>query len=314
MTSKVKTSAQKTVEAAKAFNRRTVLKGTAAAVGVAAVGPFVIRDAFAAGTVNAIVWTNYLTEDFLKGFEKKTGIKVTIKGGGATKGIRKAVNGEIDIGGACRPIIEGHPEERMAYQVPVAWDALVVIVHEKNPVNSVNSRELRDIYTGKIRNWKELGGPDAAIELYVRRGRFSGVGRTLRELVFNNYEQNFPAAKHIVRSSGPLEKGIQKNIYGIGTTGISSAKRRKVKMLRLNDKSPSYDNIKSGSYVLYRPLYLVTQQKSKSDQKVKDFITYALSSEGRAIIRKAGTVPYTDAIGLVMKQIQQYDTATEKGL
>lgn len=252
--------------------------------------------------------------ELAKAYEKKTGIKVNLSGGGATKGIRKAVTGEIDIGGACRPIIEGHPEERRAYQVPVAWDALVVIVHEKNPVNSINSKELRDIYLGRIKNWKQLGGPDAPIELYVRRGRFSGVGRTLRELVFTNYEQEFPAAKHIVRSSGPLEKGIQKNIYGIGTTGISSAKRRKVKMLKLNDKSPTYDNIKNGSYVLYRPLYLVTKQRSKSSQKVKDFITYALSREGRDIIRKAGTVPYTDAIGLVMKQIQQYDSATKKGL
>ncbi len=78
MASKIKSNTLKTVEAAKEFNRRTVLKGTAAAVGVAAAGPFVIRDAYAAGTVNAIVWTNYLTDDFLKGFEKKTGIKVNV--------------------------------------------------------------------------------------------------------------------------------------------------------------------------------------------------------------------------------------------
>ena len=252
--------------------------------------------------------------ELAKAYEKKTGIKVNLTGGGATKGIRKAVTGEIEIGGACRPIMENHPEERGAYQIPVAWDALVVIVHKNNPVNSITSAELKKIYLGKIKNWKELGGRDAPIELYVRRGKFSGVGRTLRELVFTNYDQNFPAAKHVVRSSGPLEKGIQKNIYGLGTTGISSAKRRDVKMLRLNDKEPNYDNIKSGSYVLYRPLYLVTLPRSQSDQKVKDFITFALSSEGRAIIRKAGTVPYTDAIGLVMKQIQQYDVATEKGL
>jgi spermidine/putrescine transport system substrate-binding protein len=78
MTSKTKSNALKTVEAAKEFNRRTVLKGTAAAVGVAVAGPFVIRDAYAAGTVNAIVWTNYLTDDFLKKFEKDTGIKVNV--------------------------------------------------------------------------------------------------------------------------------------------------------------------------------------------------------------------------------------------
>ena len=252
--------------------------------------------------------------ELAKAYERKTGIKVNLQGGGATKGIRNAMKGQIDIGGACRPIIEGHPQERNAYQVPVAWDALVVIVHPKNPVDSITVKELQDIYLGKVKNWKQLGGWDKPIELYIRRGKISGVGRTLRELVFANFDQTFPGAKHIVKSSGPLEKGIQQNMLGIGTTGISSAKRRKVKILQLNGKSPSYENIKSGSYVLYRPLYLVTKGKGSSDKKVKDFITFALSREGREVIKKAGSVPYSDAMGLVMKQIEQYDDATDKGL
>jgi phosphate transport system substrate-binding protein len=252
--------------------------------------------------------------ELAKAYTKKTGVQVNLQGGGATKGIRDATRGSIDIGGACRPIIDGHPEERNAYQVPVAWDALAVIVHPKNPVDSISLKQLQGIYTGKIRNWKELGGWDKPIELYVRRGKYSGVGRTLRELVFANYDQAFPGARHVVKSSGPLEKGIQKNVLGIGTTGISSAKRRKVKLLQLNGHEPSYDNIKNGSYVLYRPLYLVTRGKASSDKKVKDFISFALSREGREIIRNAGTVPYSDAMGLVMKQIEQYDDVTEKRL
>jgi phosphate transport system substrate-binding protein len=252
--------------------------------------------------------------ELAKAYEKKTGIKVNLKGGGATKGIRNAMNGSIDIGGACRPIIEGHELERSAYQVPVAWDALVVIVHKKNPVSSISLSDLKNIYLGNLTNWRELGGPNKPIELYIRRGKFSGVGRTLRELVFANFNQEFPGAKYVERSSGPVEKGIQKNLYGIGTTGISSAKRRDVKILKLNGKEPSYENIKSGAYVLYRPLYLVTRGRASADQKVKDFITFALSRQGREVIKKAGSVPYSDAIGLVMKQIQQYDDATQKGL
>jgi phosphate transport system substrate-binding protein len=252
--------------------------------------------------------------ELAKAYTKKTGIKVNLQGGGATKGIRNAMKGSIDIGGACRPIMPGHAEERGAYQVPVAWDALAVIVHKSNPVNTISTQQLRDIYLGKITNWNQLGGWDAPIELYVRRGKFSGVGRTLRELVFANYDQEFPAATHVVKSSGPLEKGIVKNKLGFGTTGISSAKRRDVKLMQLNGKDPSYEHIKSGEYVLYRPLYLVTRGKATSDQKVKDFITFALSREGREIIRKAGTVPYSDAIGLVMKQIEQADTVTERVL
>lgn len=251
--------------------------------------------------------------ELAKAYEKKTGVKVNLSGGGATKGIRNAAKGSIDIGGACRVSMEKHPEERGAYQIPVAWDALAVIVNKNNPVNSISFEQLQGVYLGKITNWKQLGGHNAKIELYVRRGKFSGVGRTLRELVFANYNQKFPAATHVVKSSGPLEKGIQKNMSGFGTTGISSAKKRDVKILQLEGKAPSYDNIKKGHYVLYRPLYLVTRGYSSSPA-VKKFIKFALSREGMKIIRKAGTVPYADAIGLVMKQVEQADRASRRGL
>lgn len=252
--------------------------------------------------------------ELAKAYEQKTGVKINLSGGGATKGIRDAARGEIDIGGACRAVMESHPEERSAYQIPVAWDALVVIVHPDNPVATISSTQLKDIYLGKITNWQELGGPNVPLTLYVRRGKLSGVGRTLRELVFANYDQEFTSTAEVMKSSGPLEAAVEKNVYGIAVTGISSGKRRNVKLLQLNGKEPSYDNIKNGSYVLYRPLYLVTKGRSSADKRVKDFVTFALSKEGRDIIRNAGTVPYADAIGLVMKQIEQYDSATEKGL
>lgn len=251
--------------------------------------------------------------ELAKAYEKKTGVKVNLSGGGATKGIRNAAKGAIDIGGACRVSMEKHPEERDAYQIPVAWDALAVIVNKNNPVKSISFEQLQGVYLGKITNWKQLGGHNAKIELYVRRGKFSGVGRTLRELVFANYNQEFPAATHVVKSSGPLEKGIVKNISGFGTTGISSAKRRDVKILQLEGKAPSYENIKKGHYLLYRPLYLVTKGRSSSPE-VRKFISFALSRQGMKIIRKAGTVPYAEAIGLVMKQVEQADRASKRGL
>jgi len=246
-------------------------------------------------------------------YEKKTGIKITLKGGGATRGIRAAAGGKIDIGGACRITIAGHPEERLAEQVPVAWDALAVIVHKDNPVDNITFKQLKQIYLGKITNWKQLGGRNAPIELYVRKGFNSGVGRTLRELVFADYEARFPGAKFVVKSSGPLEKGIVKNPNGIGVTGISSAKRRAVKVLKLEGHEPSYDNIKNGSYLLYRPLYLV-RRRGVENPAVDDFIRFALSKEGKAVIRRAGTVPYSDALVLVMKQLEQYKRASALGL
>jgi len=253
----------------------------------------------------------FMTE-LSKAYTKKTGVEVKLSGGGATKGIRSAAKGTIHIGGACRVSLEQHAEERDAFQIPVAWDALVAFVHKDNPVNNVSFKQLNNIYLGKITNWKELGGNDAPIELYVRRGKLSGVGRTLRELVFANYNQEFKAT-YIVKSSGPVEKGVVKNINGLGVSGISSAKKRKLKLLKLDGKAPTYENIKNGSYALYRPLYLVIKRGNKTPL-VRDFVKYAVSDEGQDIIRSQGTVPYAEALHLVMKQLDQYERANTEGL
>lgn len=251
-------------------------------------------------------------KELAKAYTKKTGVVVKLSGGGATKGIRNAAKGAIDIGGACRVSLERDKRERDAFQIPVAWDALVAFVHKDNPVNSVTFKQLNKIYLGQITNWKELGGKNAPIELYVRRGKMSGVGRTLRELVFANYNQEFKAT-YVVKSSGPVEKGVVKNINGLGVSGISSAKKRKLKLLQLDGKAPTYENIKNGSYALYRPLYLVIKRGNKTPL-IRDFIKYAVSKEGQEIIRKQGTVPYSVALHLVMKQLDQYERANKEGL
>lgn len=251
-------------------------------------------------------------KELAKAYTRKTGIKVKLSGGGATKGIRNAAKGAIHIGGACRVSLERHPEERDAFQIPVAWDALVAFVNKKNPVDNISFAQLKKVYLGQITNWKQLGGKDAPIELYVRRGKMSGVGRTLRELVFANYDQQFQAT-YVVKSSGPVEKGVVKNLNGFGVSGISSAKKRKLKLLKLDGKAPTYENIKNGSYALYRPLYLVIKRGNKTPL-VRDFIKYALSKEGQDIIRAQGTVPYGEALHLVMKQLDQYERANKEGL
>lgn len=248
-------------------------------------------------------------------YKKKTGVEIDFKGGGATKGIREVAAHKTDIGGTCRHVIEDAntyntlPEERRVQLTPVAWDALAVVVHKSNPVDTVTLDQLRAIYSGQITNWKELGGNDAPIELYARKGKISGVGRTLRELVFNDYDREF-IAKHVVDSTGPLERAIPENPGGVGTTGISSARKlgAKVKILKLNGKEPSYENIKSGEYLLYRPLYMVTHLQN-SNPHAKKFLDFVMGPEGKQVMRSVGTVPYEDAIALWLKYLDQQKTA-----
>ena len=236
-------------------------------------------------------------------YTKKTGIRIQLSGGGATRGIRDAVKGNIMIGGSCRMSLPGADKSELYASLhPVAWDALAIIVHPTNPVNNLTMKQVRAIYTGKITNWKQVGGPDAPIHLYVRRGKISGVGYAIRQYVFQDSNMEFVTdRKYVVRSSGPLEKAAEKDPYAMGITGISSARKRKVKIIGFDGKTPTYENVASGQYGLYRPLYLVTSPHPT--REVKDFIAFATSDEGREIIRANGTVPYKDAPKLMSKML-----------
>jgi phosphate transport system substrate-binding protein len=258
---------------------------------------------------------NAFMNEMAAAYEKKTGIKVELLGGGATKGIRQVASKEVQIGGTCRHVIEKdkstmtHDEERRVELRPVAWDALVMITHKDNPVDSISLAQLRKIYKGQITNWKELGGNNAPIELYVRTGKISGVGRTLRELLFYNYDEEF-VAKHVVEESATLEKDMVTNPNGAGVTGVSSARKLKgvAKILKIDGKEPSYDNIRTGQYLLYRPLYMVTNLQEK-DPEVKKFVAFVAGDEGKKIMRSVGTVPYEDAIGLWLTYLDQQNKA-----
>ena len=246
--------------------------------------------------------------ELARAWERKTGIHIDLEGGGAAKGIRRVANRSVAIGGSCRPRIPGAREEMRARFNPVAWDALSVIVHPDNPVSNITLEQLRAVYEGRITNWKDLGGPDRPIDLLIRRGKFSGVGRTLRQLVFNDYDKEF-VSEHVYKSSGPLEKAVEQNPNAIAVTGVSSAHKRQVKLLKLNGKAPTYDNIRSGEYLLYRPLYITSNPAHPQYREVKRFIAFAHSREGREIIRRAGAVPYLDAVNLIRKQRQQWEDA-----
>jgi len=241
--------------------------------------------------------------ELARAYEHKTGIKILLQGGGATRGIRDTVNHQKDMGASCRMSLPSEDRSELhAALHPVAWDALAVITHKSNPITNLSSEQIRRIYRGQITNWKELGGKNAPIHLYVRRGKISGVGYAIRQYLFKDSNFEFVTDKrYVMRSSGPLEKSIEADVLGIGITGVSSARKRKVRIVSLDSKSPTFENVMRGKYVLYRPLYLVTTPSPSP--KVKDFVSFAMSKEGREIIRQNGTVPYRDAPQLMSKML-----------
>ena len=134
----------------------------------------------------------------------------------------------------------------------------------------------------------------------------------MRELVFHDVDAAF-VSTHMFPSSGPLEKATEKNVDAIGVTGISSALRRDVKILKLEGKAPNFETVRDGEYLLYRPLYIAYNPAHKRYPEVKRFVDFVHTREGREIIRNAGTVPYLEAIRLVLKQREQWQEAREAG-
>lgn len=267
----------------------------------------VVTSAAAASDENSIIWAGcgITKKAFMKelsaAYQTKTGVKVKLQGGGATRGIRDTAALKVDMGGSCRMSLpETDKSEMHATLHPVAWDALAIIVHKTNPVNSLSTAQIKNIYLGKVTNWKQVGGPDAPLKLYARRGNISGVGYAVRQYVFQDGSVEFKTP-NLVKSSGPLEKAVEKDPLAMGITGVSSARKRNVKVIGFDGKTPTYENVRDGQYGLYRPLYLVTAPTPSS--KVKQFISFAQSREGRQILRDNGTVPYRDAPQLMSKML-----------
>ena len=269
-------------------------------------------------------------QDVAAAYEKKSGVKIELEGGGATKGIRKVALGESHLGGSCRmPLVleaadgslQIDSQEQQVKMIPVGWDALVAITHKENKMVSGISREqLKQVLTGKITRWSQLGAEsDQPINLYVRTGKISGVGLTLRQQLFNNTDQEFSKKATYLPSSGKIEKAMEKDPYGLAVSGISSSRHRELNLLKLEDVEPTMANLKSGQYMLYRILFLVTPPDYRERPELQKFVDFTLSSEGQKVIKEAGTLPYRYGFALLSsgastRYLQALDVIEQSGI
>jgi len=233
----------------------------------------------------------YLTE-LAKDYERRTGVKVFVRGGGSVVGIEDLRSGKVDFAAACRPKEAGDPEDVQFVQV--AWDVLVFIVHKTNPVGNITLDAVRDIYSGNVTNWKQLKGMDAPIKTYISRPKkgLSGVEASTRKMVLNGIDPVLSPHIYTVASTGIVEQMVDGTPEGFATTGYSSARKRNVKMLKVGGVPPTYNNIVGGRYPMKRPLFILVPKSPKP--AVKRFIDYVLGKEGQQFIRSQGVVPLMD--------------------
>ena len=246
-------------------------------------------------------------------YEEKTGTHIELIGGGATLGIRATLAGDADIGGTCRPSLPNifPNQESGGYLTQVAWDAICFITHPGNPVNGITIQQARDILTGKINNWRQVGGPDHPIVVIYRIqteiGKFSGVGYMTRRFLFDDPYVEFTEKALYFRDSGLVEKNVENIPWAFAPDGVSSARRRNVKILALDGVPCTKENVAKGIYPFFRPLYLITRGKPTGE--LKKFLDWIISDEGQAVISAVGTVTLKE--GQVLKEKFKFWEHTE---
>jgi phosphate transport system substrate-binding protein len=233
----------------------------------------------------------YLT-DLAKEYERRTGVKVLVRGGGSIVGIEDLRVGKVDFAASCRSKAADDPQDVTFVQV--AWDALVFIVHPTNPAGNISLDNVRSVYAGRITDWKQLRGHNTPIKVFISRARtgLSGVEASTRALVLEGKDPaEFPNLLFMA-STAIVEQMVEKTPEGFATTGYTSARKRNVKMLRVNGASPTRKSIISGAYPLKRPLYILLPKDPKPE--VKKFVAFALSGEGQRFIRTLDVVSLRD--------------------
>lgn len=237
----------------------------------------------------------YLTE-LAKEYEKLTGVKMFVRGGGSLVGIEDLTSGRVDFAASCMQKIADDPSIKDIDYRQVAWDALIFIVHKSNPVENIKLDDVRAIYAGKITNWKQLGGGDAPIKVFISKPQtgagLSGVDQSTREMVLNGLEPVQTPDTTFLASSGIVEQMVESTVDGFAASGFSSARKRNVKILKFNGITPDKMNISKNIYPFKRPLFLLLTKDAKPE--AKKFVDFVLSKKGQELISSYGAVSLMD--------------------
>ncbi|CAN5824170.1 phosphate ABC transporter substrate-binding protein [soil metagenome] len=211
------------------------------------------------------------------------GVRVDVQTGGSSRGIADARQGLADIGMASRALKESEGD-LLAFTI--ARDGIGLIVHKDNPVIEMSDAQVVAIYTGKIVNWKDVGGNDAPITVVNK-----AEGRSTLELFLDYFKLKNTVVKAQV-IIGDNEQGIKTvagnpNTIGyvsIGTAEYDASHGVAVKLLPVDGIAASTENVRNGSFPLSRPLNLVT--KTEPQGLAKDFIAFARSTAAETIVKK----------------------------
>lgn len=232
-----------------------------------------------------------ITQKAAEAFYEKNKIVITLSGTGSGDGIKSLIDGSCDIANSSRDM---HAEElalakrkgEIIKEVAIAFDMIVPIVHPSNPVSNLTLHQLKAIYEGSVKNWKDVGGNDETI-VVISRDSSSGTFEVWESKVMKHGEVRKDAL--LQASNGAILQAVSQNPKTIGYVGYGYLNDR-VKPLYVNNVEPTIENGKSGKYPIARKLYMYVNEV-KIKPAAQEFIDFMLSLEGQAIVKEAGFIP-----------------------
>lgn len=237
-----------------------------------------------AGSTSVQPFAEALSEEFMKLYPD---IIIDVQGGGSSAGIKSAQTETADIGMSSRSLKE---EESGLWSLEIARDGLVVIVHPSNSIDNLSLQQVRDIYSGVITNWKQLGGIDHEIHV-ITREEGSGTRSAFEDLVMEDIDIN---PRSIVQdSNGTVLQLTKDDANAIGYISLGLVNET-IKALELDGVKASHENVINGSYNLSRPFLFVSYQEPTGD--VLKFIEFVSSDEGKALLDQEGLVTFKNEV------------------
>jgi len=220
---------------------------------------------------------------------------IQVTGGGSGTGIAALINGSTDICNSSRPMKRSEMDKlkdryaSLGVEIPCAKDGITIFLHESNPVKELSVKQLSGIFSGKITNWKEVGGPDQSIKLYGRENS-SGTYVFFKD---NVVKTDYAASCQTLPGTAAVVNAVSKDKYGIGYGGAAYAAGVKHCAIKKDDKSIAYvatpETIKAGQYPITRFLYMYLKNRPTGD--LKAYIDWILSPDGQKVVVSVGYFP-----------------------
>lgn len=225
------------------------------------------------------------------------GVKIQVTGGGTGTGFAALQNQTTDLCNASRRIRAKEIEScikafgKRPTEYRVCLDGLSIYTHESNPVTALALEQVRQIFTGKIRNWKEVGGADIPITLYSRENS-SGTYEFFKDQVL--LRADFAAGAQSMPGTAAVLQAVAKDRTGIGYGGAAYAAGARPLLIRRDADSPAIEpteeNVLNHSYPIWRYLYIYVNPAIDKDQ-VADYLKWIRSNDGQAVVKAVGYYP-----------------------